>query len=371
MNRDQLVYAAAIANCFYGNPRVSRGLVGLFDSPSDIFTLDRKEVEERCPYLEKHGQRLFMDETLESAQRDIAWAENNGLDTIYIGDNAYPSRLRECEDAPILLYCKGRADLSAQRVVAVVGSRGATQYGRKYCDTLVEGLSKCGVKPVIVSGLAKGVDSFAHSSALRYHLPTVAVMGTGFNEIYPPCNTNLAADIVTHGGALVTEFSPFVESFPVNFVRRNRIIAGMSDCVVVVESRQKGGGLITAKMAMDYNRMVFAFPGRVDDYTFKGCNELIEQETACIATGAGSILKGMGWDTASAQLRMAFEDDSGGEDESLNGRLLRYLEEHGEADIGELCDFLALSIRELSLPLVELELEGRICVISGNKYSLR
>jgi DNA processing protein len=368
MRRDYLIDTARLAGCFEGNNTPAKEILEAFGDASAIFEMGQKEALRIYPPLAGIAHKLFNRERADAAARDIDWALDHAVEMIAVTDSDYPERLRQCPDAPLLLlYKKGRIDFSRPRFVAVVGTRASTQYGRRYCEQIIEGLAALAIKPVIVSGLALGIDTHAHTFALKYGLDTVAVMATGFDTLYPPSNDHLAAEILQHG-ALVTEFSPFVPSFPINFVRRNRIIAGLSDCTLVVESKAKGGGLITAQLAQDYNRSVFAVPGRIDDNTFRGCNALIEDNVAAIVSGAGSIIKAMGWDTADASLPLVFNDI--GED-SIKGGILRFLMENPESDVREIAFALDSNPQNLALPLLELELAGRIAIVSGNKYRIK
>lgn len=371
MRRDYLIDTARLAGCFEGNSTPAREILETFGSATAIFEIGQREAVKILPPLERIAGKLFSHYMADAAARDIDWALEHGLEMLCYTDSNYPARLRQCPDAPLLLYTKGHCDFSRPRFIAIVGTRASTQYGRRYCERIIENLAALAIKPVIVSGMALGIDTHAHTFALKYGLDTVAVMGTGFDTIYPPSNEQLAGQILEGHGALVTEFSPFVPSYPINFVRRNRIIAGLSDCTLVVESKARGGGLITAQLAQDYNRSVFAVPGRIDDTTFKGCNDLIENNTAAIATGAGSIISSMGWDTADTLLPLDFCSDSGVDKDSVKGKILDFLRENPESDIRAISLFLGCATTDIALPLLEMELSGTVYTLSGNKYSAR
>jgi len=371
MRRDYLIDTARLAGCFEGNSTPAKEILEAFGDASAIFEVGQKEALRIYPPLAGIAHKLFNRERADAAARDIDWALDHAVEMIAVTDSDYPERLRQCPDAPLLLYKKGRIDFSRPRFVAVVGTRASTQYGRRYCEQIIEGLAALAIKPVIVSGLALGIDTHAHTFALKYGLDTVAVMGTGFHEIYPPANEQLAELILEGHGALVTEFSPFVPSYPINFVRRNRIIAGLSDCTLVVESKAKGGGLITAGLALDYNRSVFALPGRIDDTTFKGCNDLIENNVAAIVTGAESIIKAMDWDTADARLPLDFGSLAAGESDPRKREILHFLHKNPESDIQDIAAGLSSTPRELALAILELELSGRLAIVSGNKYRIK
>ncbi len=369
MRRDFLIRAASIAGCYASRLSEARMLMEAAGGIDAVFSSTKEQLQQ---LMRERGEsncvisdRLMAKKTAADAARDIDWATDHGLEILSIEDSRYPSRLRQCPDAPILLYSSGGFDLNGARMIAIVGTRAATENGRRYCNAIVEGLSKCSPAPVVVSGLALGIDTFAHTAALKYGLETVAVMGTGFETIYPPSNQNLAERILQQG-ALVTEFTPFTPSYPVNFVRRNRIIAGLCDCVLVVESKKKGGGLITAQLGMDYDRSVFAVPGRIDDNTFRGCNNLIESNIAGIVTGPESIIRAMGWEPGT--LPLGFDRPRMRPCSGVAGEILRFLCSNPPSDADTIAAALSLSVAEIALPLVELEMEGRIYRISGDRF---
>ena len=377
MRQDLLIYTAALANTFPGRLSTLREVVDLFGDAEKLFACTPEEAVEICPGIRSFSDRLYSAEALKTAEKEIMWAESHGLEILCHTDRKYPSRLKECPDAPLILYKRGCASLSGKRMVAIVGTRAATQQGKRYCDSIIERLAELDVKPVVVSGLALGIDTYAHSFALRYGLKTIAVMGTGFNQIYPASNENLA-DKIVEDGALVSEFSPFMPSLPHNFVRRNRIIAGLSDCILLVESRVKGGGLITADFGMHYNRSVFAVPGRIDDNSFKGCNALIENNIASIVTGGESIIKGMNWDIVPKQLQLDFSSDDDRDTQcndtgktDIKHLIIRYIENHPECDIAQIAEWMGTLTQNLAMPMLELEMAGRITVVAGNRYCVR
>ncbi|MBP9986766.1 MAG: DNA-processing protein DprA [Bacteroidales bacterium] len=373
MRQDLLIYTAAVANSFPGRISKLREIIDIFGDAEKLFSLPPAEAMEVCPLIRTFADRLYSAEALRTAEQEIMWAESHGIDILCHTDRRYPSRLKECPDAPLILYRKGSIPLSGKRIVAIVGTRGATQYGKRYCDSIIEKLSELKIKPVVVSGLALGIDTYAHTFALRYGLKTIAVMGTGFNTVYPAANENLAGQILDKG-ALVSEFSHLMPSLPQNFVRRNRIIAGLSDCILLVESRIKGGGLITADFGLHYNRSVFAVPGRIDDNSFKGCNALIENNAASIATGGESIIKGMNWDMMPRQPELDFgsEDEdaeSDAQDKSdIKSLIYKYIDNHPDCDISQISEWTGTPTQNLAMPLLELEMSGRIRVVSGNRY---
>ncbi len=235
-----------------------------------------------------------VDEALHRAETEWNFCQQKGIDVYCLHDEGYPARLRECPDAPIVLYYKGKPCLSAVHMVAVVGTRHVTEQGKDLCLRFCEELAEAAPGTVIVSGLAYGVDIQAHRGALSAGLPTVAVLAHGFDRMYPSSHRATAAAMLDSGG-LVTEYMTGTVPDKGNFVRRNRVVAGLVDACVVVESARKGGALITARLANDYAREVFAFPGRVSDPYSEGCNRLIAEQGAQLLTGGKDLAVRMGW----------------------------------------------------------------------------
>mgnify|MGYP003305970497 CR=1 FL=1 len=228
------------------------------------------------------------------AEREMEFIDKHHITCIGYHDEAYPYRLRECVDAPTLLFYRGNTTLNPHRVISIVGTRKCTDYGRDLCEALVRDLSAQCPDTLIVSGLAYGIDVCAHRAAIKYGLPTVGVLAHGLDRIYPAAHRNVAKAMLENGG-LLTEFMSGTESLPAYFVRRNRIVAGMADATVVVESASSGGSLITASIAHSYSRDCFAFPGRVTDENSKGCNALICSNRAALITCAADFVEAMNW----------------------------------------------------------------------------
>lgn len=227
------------------------------------------------------------------AEKELAFIEKHNIITLFLTDAAYPQRLLHCYDAPTLLFYKGTADLNTSKVVSIVGTRTNTDYGKAFTEKLVQDLAEHQV--LIVSGLAYGIDAFAHKAALKAQLPTVGVVGHGLDKVYPYAHTALAKEMQQHGGGILTEFFSGTQPDKHNFPLRNRIVAGLADATVVVETLVNGGSMITAKLADAYNRDVFAVPGRTTDTRSAGCNFLIQHNKAVLLTDAKDLLTAMGW----------------------------------------------------------------------------
>ena len=285
-SEEERIGLCALNRIFGFEPRVGAALVEAFGGAAEVFRHPQEEIVEaligfgRVKYASQIAWSAF-----ESAAIELEGLQAAGCCFVGIGESGYPSLLKECEDPPLGLYFRGTSPpeqvFGGIPHIAVIGTRDLTSYGREWCRMIVEALSKSTVKPLIVSGLAIGVDITAHTAALDSGLPTVAVMATGIDRIYPPRNKQAGERIAaTEGCALVTDYPPGTVAARINFLRRNRIIAGICRATILVESRIKGGGMMTARLASSYDRDVFALPGRLDDPASQGCNLLIRQNIA-------------------------------------------------------------------------------------------
>ena len=238
-------------------------------------------------------QHLFDKENLKEAEIELNYIQKNNIETFYFEDKAYPEKLKHCIDAPILIFKEGNFNLLNQPIISVVGTRKITSYGRDFCEKLISDLKP--YNPIIVSGFAYGVDICAHKAALKNELQTIAVLAHGFEEIYPKSHKKYVADINKNGG-FITDFWHNDELQRENFLKRNRIVAGISEATIIIESAEKGGSLVTADIANSYSRDVFAVPGRSTDNLSKGCNDLIKRNKAAILTSATDLVEMLNWD---------------------------------------------------------------------------
>lgn len=306
------------------------------------------------------------------AEQEMAFIEKHHIRPLLLGSDNYPQRLTECADAPILLYYLGTADLNQQRIVSIIGTRHATPYGhdlvRRFCADLRQ---QC-PQVLIVSGLAYGVDICAHREALANGYETVGVLAHGLDELYPPRHRDTAKKMIAHGG-LLTEYMSETQPDRLNFVKRNRIVAGMSDATILVESAAKGGGLITTRIAQDYNRAVFAYPGPVGAPYSEGCNQLIRNNGAALITSASDFIEAMGWQT-DAQLQQAkasgierhlFPDLT--EEEQ---KVVSILDEMGDFQLNQLSVKTNIPIGQLTALLFQLEMKGVVRPLAGGTYHL-
>lgn len=311
---------------------------------------------------------LNTPDIFERAGREMDFAVKNDIECLTPDDPRYPTRLLHCDEAPLYLFYKGQANLNSLRIVSMVGTRHATDYGRQFCDNFVRDLSALCPDLLVVSGLAYGIDVASHRAALSCHVPTVGVLAHGLDRIYPYVHRKTATDMLEQGG-LLTEYLTGTEPERHNFVNRNRIVAGMADAVVVVESGLKGGSLITAELANSYNRECFAVPGRVGDEHSAGCNRLIRNGKAALVQNAEEFVQAMNWSVPSSGRapvqRELFQELT--EEESLITRLLA---SHGDLHINALTVESHIPIHRLSPLLFEMEMKGIIKAQAGNMYHL-
>ena len=312
------------------------------------------------------------DEPMKRADFELKYIEEHGIRALTLMDDDYPQRLTECPDAPLILYYTGNSDLNQAKIVSIVGTRQITQYGADLIRRFIVGLRLHCPKVLIVSGLAYGVDINAHRQALENGYETVGVLAHGLDQIYPYRHKETAEAMVRHGG-LLTEFMTQTNADKPNFVRRNRIVAGMADAVVLVESAAKGGGLITAEIAQSYDRSVFAFPGNVDAELSKGCNNLIRDNGAALITSADDFVKAMGWyDETLRRLanndgieRNLFPDLSPEEQAVVN-----LLQQTNDLQLNILSVKTGLPIGQLTALLFQLEMKGVVKPLAGGMYHL-
>lgn len=316
------------------------------------------------------AREIANQKVLDSAKREVDYIVKHGIRAYYYLDEDYPNRLKQCEDGPVVFFAKQKEgfDLNFPKVISIVGTRNITEYGRSICQELIRGLTQRGHKPIIVSGLAYGIDICAHREALKNGLPTVAVLGHGLDQIYPSVHTNTAKEIIGTG-ALVSDFPSGTAIDGRNFVKRNRIIAGLSDATLVIESANQGGSLITADLAMSYNREVFAIPGPVGSKYSEGCNLLIKTNKAAMIESVEDIEYQLGWDMEEGkdtgrQLEM-FKELSDEEQTVFN-----VIQERGQEVIDVICFKTGLPVAKVSAILLNLEFAGLIKSRPGKVFAL-
>jgi DNA processing protein len=297
---------------------------------------------------------------LSRAEEELVFIRKNNIKCLsYWGDN-YPQKLKHCKDAPTLLFSKGNVNFENPKIISVVGTRNATSYGSSFCKEFIQELAP--YSPLIVSGVAYGIDKFAHKESLKNNLQTLGILAHGLDTIYPKLNRDLASKMLDNGG-LLTEFVSQTKIVRENFVRRNRIIAGLSDATIVVESNIKGGAIITARMANSYNREVFAVAGRVNDKYSSGCHSLIKNNEAHLITSAQDLILNLGWDNVESPAQQSLFSCSPEENDLLN-----IISSHDGIHIDKIHSFSSLPFQKVNELLMKLELEGVISAKPGNIY---
>ncbi|WP_461787926.1 DNA-processing protein DprA [Pedobacter sp.] len=345
---------------------IAKKLLHHFGSAEAVFAANFKQLTQLDGIGKKTADAILNTNALKLAEQELAFIEKHDIQVLFQDDENYPKRLRNCYDAPLLLYYKGTANLNQSRIISIVGTRNATSYGKMLCKQLIELLRPYNV--LISSGMAHGIDAAAHKECLASNIPTVGVMGHGLDRIYPAVHRELAAKMLKNGG-LLTEFLPGTNPDRENFPKRNRIIAGMADATIVVEASIKGGALITAEIANSYNRDVYAFPGRINDEFSEGCNFLIKTNRAGLINHPQDLIYYLGWDhnnaehkkTLQAQLPLNLNKEERLVAEALQAESL---------GVDELFLRTKLPQSKLAMILLTMEMNGLIVALPGKLFRL-
>lgn len=364
MNEEELFYVLALQKVELVGDIVAKKLLTHFNSAKEVFQSKASKLES----IDGIGSILIRNlkdkSVFEKAEKELQFIKENHIDTLFFQDKNYPDKLKHCIDGPVLLFSSGNIDFKNRKIISIVGTRQITSYGIESCKKLIADLAP--LNPIIVSGFAYGVDIVAHQAAMENNLQTIGVVAHGLNQIYPKVHTKYVAKMEENGGFL-TEFWSNANPDKENFVKRNRIVAGMSEATIVIESAEKGGSLITANMAVDYNRDVFAFPGRSTDKYSQGCNNLIKTQKANLMTSAADLIYVLNWDldsdkSKSVQKQLFVELDN---DEQ---KIYDYLLRSGK----ELLDIIALEcefpVYRISSILLNMELKGVIRPLPGKLF---
>jgi len=338
------------------------------DAAATLDTLDQLVPAARTQLLRLFAERG--EEALSRAADELEFCRRHNIRPLALGTDDYPRRLAECPDAPAVVYYRGTADLDARHIVAVVGTRRITPYGKAHCERCCAELAEALPDALIVSGLAYGVDIHAHRAALDNRLDTVGVLAHGLDTLYPSSHRDTARDMLLHGG-LLTEYVAGVRPFAGNFVRRNRIVAGLADVTLVVESAEKGGALITAHLAADYNRTVCALPGRTDDEYSRGCLHLVRDHRAELVTGADDLMHLMNWETKQDAQPVQLElFDGETPEQAALVKALRTAGSEGET-AERLCVITNLPLAQVNATLFDLQMAAAVTLLAGGRYRLR
>ena len=365
---NDLLYELALAEVPYIGCVHAKILVQHFGGAEKIFQAKQSTLEKIDGIGEVRARSIKQFADFSKAEEEIKFIEKFKIRSLFINDNEYPQRLLHCYDSPTLLFYKGTADLNASKIVAIVGTRTHTDYSKKILDKLVAELSVQNV--LIVSGMAFGVDAFAHKSAIRNNLATVGVVAHGLDQIYPPDHAGLAKDILKDGGGLLTEFRSKTKPDKHNFPTRNRIVAGMSDATIVIESGIKGGSMVTAELANGYNKDVFAIPGKLTDSKSAGCNHLIKSNKAMLLTDAQQLIEMMGWEERSRKSEVRSQKEifiALSKEEKI---IVDILNEKETVHIDEINLRSGLSMSTIAAAILNLELQNVVNGLPGKMYTL-
>lgn len=313
------------------------------------------------------------DNILPFAERELQYDEQNNIEVLCLNDVNYPQRLRECPDAPLVLYKRGNVNLNKQHTLDIIGTRNCTQYGRDLIRVFIRELKSICPDALVFSGLAYGIDICAHRESLANNMETVGVVAHGLDMVYPRMHTGTAKEMCEKGGGIITEYTTNTQPMPKNFVQRNRIVAGCTDATLLVESANKGGGLITCSIARSYNREVFAFPGSIGSEYSEGCNHLIRDNVASLVTSAYDFVKAMNWDNdikiEKAQKR-GIERTLFPNLDSEEQTVVEALRQQNDQQINMLSVRTNFPMARLMALLFELEMKGIVKTMAGGCYHL-
>ena len=367
-NPEDLVYKIGISLIPGVGAVTARTLIAYVGSVEGVFREKEKNLLKIPGIGEINAQRIVNQEVMNQAQKEVDFIQKNQIQPYFYLDEDYPNRLKGCTDAPIILYYKGTANLNESRVISIVGTRNATNYGKEVCDELIRNFAEQSYRILVVSGLAYGIDVQAHKSCLKYNVPTVGVLAHGLDTIYPSIHTPIAHKMLENGG-LLSDFPSETRIDRQNFLRRNRIIAGLADATIIVESAEKGGALVTADIANSYNRDVFAFPGRSTDVYSRGCNKLIKLNEAVLVESSADIEKAMNWDIKTQSNRV-YQTSLFVELNPEEQKLVDLLK-GGDRFIDEMTIETQLPMSKVSALLLGLEFKGLVVSLPGKMYRLK
>lgn len=347
-------------------PTTAKTLLAYCGSAENVFSASKGHLGQIPGIGKKTVEAILSSTAIERAAEELKFIEKHGIETMFFSDSNYPHRLKNCADGPLLLYFKGKADLNHPRIISIVGTRNATEYGKNLCRQLAAQLASYNV--LVVSGLAYGIDVAAHKECVQNEIPTVGVLGHGLDRLYPQLHKSVAQQMVLNGG-LLTEFPTLTTPDKQNFPQRNRIIAGIADATIVVEASIKGGALITAHIANSYNRDVFAYPGRTTDVFSEGCNFLIKTNRAALINDISDLIYYLGWDTEvvkkKQETQTALQLNLTVNEQKVVTQL-----QSGQLSIDELAIQINLQQSKLAIVMLTLEMQGIIVSLPGKVYKL-
>lgn len=365
MDLEELQYAIALKQIPSVGDTTAKKLIQQFGSAKAIFLSSQKDLEKITGIGQVKLKAFRNSEYLTKAEEEVKFIEKENINYTYFTDKKYPYYLKQCIDSPIVLFSKGNIDLENKKIISIVGTRKITSSGIEFCENLIESLSP--LNPVIVSGFAYGADITAHKAAIKNKLQNIACLAHGLDQIYPKVHKKYMNDVESNGG-FMTDFCSYQKFDRNNFLSRNRIIAGLSQATIVIESAAKGGSLVTAHIANSYNRDVFAVPGRPTDQFSKGCNSLIKKQMAHLLTDPADIIYHLNWDIEEQKQNKQtelFVELSPDEE-----KCMKYFSKKSKAELDEIaisCEFTSSKTASL---LLNLELKGLIRPLPGKQFEI-
>ena len=365
MNKSNEIYKIAFSKLHGIGPVRAAQIISKIGSAEELFTNSIKSIWQETGFSKSILKSMKKEEAIELAENQYNYNLKHNINSHFFLDKDYPRRLKQCGDPPIVIYSKGKMELNQNKVVSIVGTRNLTNYGSKILHALIDSLKNEQIQ--IISGLAYGVDILAHRLSLEHGLETIGVLGHGLDRIYPFKHRSTALEMMENGG-LVTEFMIDTNPDRENFPMRNRIVAGMADATIVIESKIKGGSIITAELANDYSRDVFAFPGDVDRPFSEGCNDLIRKQKAHLITNGNDFLTFMNWkDSKKKQIqqKQLFHDLNHEEE-----KIVTLLQDEGELHADVLCVKSGITPSQMNVHLFNLEMANVIQQLPGKRFKL-
>ncbi len=342
---------------------ISKKLIRTLGTASQIFEEKKSSLLKIDGIGEFIVHQLLNEKTLKHAEKELEYIKKHRISYAYFFDSNYPKNLQNCVDAPLLFFYDGKLNWEQDRIISIVGTRNMTNYGRDFCKQFIEDIAV--YNPLIVSGLAYGVDICAHQAAIENKLQNIAVLAHGLNEIYPKKHKQFLPEIMNNGG-IISEFWHDTQPMRENFLKRNRIVAGISKCTIIIESAARGGALVTADIANSYHRDVFAVPGKVTDYYSRGCNNLIQSNQAHLLSSANDIATMLNWDIG--QKPIVKQTELFVSLDNVEQKIYDYLREKGK----QLLDVIALDceipVYKLSSILIQMELKGVVKPLPGKLF---
>ncbi len=363
----ELLYKIAL-NLLPGiGPITARKLVAYLGGVKEVFSTSPTKLQ-KIPGIGKTiANKIIQSKALEEAEKELKIIDSQNIKVLFYLDEEYPKKLKNFDDSPIILYQKGDFSYKQKIFLAVIGTRKPDEYGKILCEKFFKELNESGLKPVIISGLAYGIDVCAHKKALEYNMETIAILGHGLGYLYPQAHKKIAKDIIDHSGALITEYPYFKKPEPSNFVHRNRIIAALADALLVVQSAKKGGSLITAEYAMDYSTPVYTFPGRISDTKMQGCNYLIKTNRAALIENANDLIFEMNWQQVNTQKQKTIFPSLNKEEQIIYD----FLSQNNQPQNIDIIAYNTnMSVSKTLTTLFSMEMKGVVKSLPGRMYTI-